>query len=70
MAISIFYTVAAVFKVALQYNPRCNIARRQAEILAIEPALQYNPQILMLQISHITFEWLFLHEGIKVKGIK
>ena len=39
------YAVAAVFQVALQYNPRCNIARRQVEILAIEPALQYNPQI-------------------------
>ena len=39
------YTVAAVFEVALQYSPRCNIARKQADILAIEPALQYNPQI-------------------------
>ena len=64
------YTVAAVFEVALQYSPRCNIARKQADVLAIEPALQYNPQILLLQISHVTFEWLFLHEGIKGKGIK
>ena len=39
------YTVAAVFKIALQYNLRCNIARKQVEILAIEPALQYNLQI-------------------------
>ena len=37
-------TVAAVFEVALQYSPRCNIARKQADILAIEPALQYSPK--------------------------
>ena len=44
----ISYTVAAVFEVALQYSPRCNIARKQADILAIEPALQYNPQIYII----------------------
>ena len=44
--VSIFcYTVSAVFEVTLQYSPRYNIARKQADILAIEPALQYNPQI-------------------------
>ena len=39
------YTVAAVFEVTLQYSLHYNIARKQADILAIEPTIQYNPQI-------------------------
>ena len=43
---NLFYvsTVGAVFKSALQLNPRCNIVRSKIEILAIESALQYSPQ--------------------------
>ena len=57
MGNSFSYTVAAVFKVALQYSPRCNIARRQSEILAIEPALQYSPQPIAPLLMSITKDW-------------
>ena len=64
----ILNTVAAVFKVALQYSPRCNLARRQSEILAIEPALQYSPQPKAPLLMSITKDWCKMFQASASRG--